>query len=324
MSVDLVNGVGEDEDVQLIDAEPEPRDVATPRGHRSSEERSHTGYTPDPKRSRLEGEEEGNGNRVETGTQGSQSSTYQGSPIAPPPGISMPGAQPSTPENPGNPNPPLTLQDLFSQIHTGFEKVGTQIQQVRGDLNQDLGKLRTEQRETKDIATKALTVADSTQKELQQLTKRVNTIEQKGVGKGNPTTGGQRQQQGDTNGYNTLGGENGTDMIVGEFDQYASREERKENWAIIKRVLPEEVLTKIAKEEAPGLKNRIMIISIKPSPEGPAKTREDLLGICRLIKQGPTPLQRHRRQYQRGLRKSHKTSGSATKRCPGNVEGRHS
>ena len=74
-------------------------------------------------------------------------------------------------------------------------------------------------------------------------------------------------------------------MVVGEFDEYASREERKTNWEQTKRSLPEEIVTQFAREEAPGLRNRVMIISIKESAEGPAKTCENLLSICRRIEQ---------------------------------------
>ena len=146
---------------------------------------------------------------------------------------------------------------------------------------------RTDQRETKDIATKALTVADTTKKEVQPLAQRVSALEKGGGGHATRSGGatGSGQNTTEPMGYKTLGGDAGTDMVVGEFDEYASREERKNRWEQIKRSLPEEIIAQFAREEAPGLRNRVMIISIKESPEGPAKTRENLLNICRRIKQ---------------------------------------
>ena len=102
---------------------------------------------------------------------------------------------------------------------------------------------------------------------MQTLTKRVAPLER---GEGGTRGGGTGSTE--ELGCSSLGGEEGNEMVVGAFDQYASREERKENWEIMKKALPESVLAQIDKAEAPGLRNRVMIVSIRPSPGGPAKT----------------------------------------------------
>ena len=172
------------------------------------------------------------------------------------------------------------------KMRQGFQDMGTQMQQIRTDLNKDLGKLRAEQKETKDVATKALTVADTIHKKVQSLAKRVIALEQ-GRGPANtPRRMGAPSAAAPADlGYSALGGQQGTDMVLGEFDDYASREERKENLEIIKRALPEEISAQFDKEDAPGLRNKVMIISIKSSPEGPEKTRDNLVDICRRIRQ---------------------------------------
>ena len=258
---------GEDDDVQMIgesvvireeDETGKMEGLRTPKG-RDRGDRTPTGFTPDQKRSRLEEgaeeEEQERGTETRGGEEGNERNggpsgshqtqippaqvgveeeqkRYQGTPISPPPGLQtplFPGDSGPQPENPLQ----AILQDFASKMEKGFLDVGAQVQQIRTDINRDLGKVRAEQRETKEIATKALTVADTTQKEVQSLAKRVAVLE-----KGKPHTGGTRATSANTTpaelGYNALGGERGTDMVLGEFDEYASREERKENWEIIK------------------------------------------------------------------------------------------
>ena len=272
----------------------------TPRGKSREGTRTPTGFTPDSKRNKTtdsEGEveearEKGEGGREGGASQHPQPSTpgvsqYSGRPVEPPPGIPNPIYQ-AHPESGlgGGGGLSVILQDFQTQMRQGFQDMGTQMQQIRTDINRDLGKLRAEQRETKDVATKALTVADTTQKEVQSLAKRVTALEQgKGPTQATRRTGASSSAAPGDLGYNALGGEKGTDMVLGEFDDYASREERRENLEIIKRALPEEITAQFEKEDAPGLRNKVMIISIKSSPEGPEKTRDNLVNICRQIRQ---------------------------------------
>ena len=74
-----------------------------------------------------------------------------------------------------------------------------------------------------------------------------------------------------------------------KFDEYASREERKGNLETIEGALPEGIATQFDKEDAPGLRNKIMIASIGQSPEGPEKTRDSLVEICRRFRQPTIP-----------------------------------
>ena len=296
----------EDEEEEGADGRDERRGISTPKSRGT---RTPTGYTPEQKRNRLspagdqdgENEEEGSAAqsslegvapRVHVGNQSSSAhphhttipGMYTGVPVPPPPGIAQnfPSGGPSVNQET---TLQIILQDLVGQMKTGFTQVDTRMQEIRTDLNRDLGKVRKEQRETKDIATKALTIADSTQKEVQSLSKRVEVLEKGGARASSGQAAGSYKPYPENLGFNSLGGEQGTDMVVGEFDQYASREERKANWNRIKSALPEWMLGEFVKEEAPGLRNRVMIISITPSPEGPEKTRERLVKICQDIRQ---------------------------------------
>ena len=278
---------------------------STPKGKetRGVGDRTPTGYTPDQKKNRISREEEsqeergvGSGSREDfppaqiTQSQLSEPPPgFQGVPAPPPPGL---GGNGSPGEGLSGTQGVLTLQDILSQMQnqmqTGFQNVGHQIEQVRTDINRDVGKLRADQKETKEIASKALTVADETKREMKALANRVATLE-RGGGQGTSGSASGRATA-KTNpreelGYNSLGGPLGNEMVVGEFDQYASREERQQNWEIIKRALPEGVAERVEKVTAPGLRNRVMIVTLKSSPEGPEKTRELLVDTCRTIRQ---------------------------------------
>ena len=268
------------------------------QGSWDREARTPTGWTPDSKRSRKENEREqeteGEGAAEPPPAQPMPSSqvTYQGVQVAPPPGFEHTMGQGSASQGSDRPvsppNAPLTLSDLLSQLQQGFQRVETRIDGMRENIDRDVGKLRAEQRETKEIATKALTVADTTNKEVKTLSQRVEALERGDVRRGGSAAArSSSKARGGTEelGYNSLGGEEGNEMVVGAFDQYASREERKENWELMKQALPESILSQIDKAEAPGLRNRVMIVSIRPSPDAPTKTRESLLNICRDIRQ---------------------------------------
>ena len=251
----------EDDDVQMLresvditgDEGEKERDESGLETPRDKGTRTPTGYTPELKRGKFaEGEErefqqsvqvtegqaeEGHGRQPRT----PEPELYSAIPVAPPPGISQQpvGMQEGSIHQ--------LLQGLVGQMKTGFDNVGERMQELRTDLNRDLGKIRKDQRETKDIATKALTTADSTHKEMQSLAKRVSALEKGGV-PAKTATGGGTGTSTEIPGYKSLGGENGTDMVVGEFDQYASREERKTNWAKIKAALPQWMAAEIEKK----------------------------------------------------------------------------
>ena len=83
---------------------------------------------------------------------------------------------------------PLSLQDILYTMKQGFSRVESRFDEVKGDLHKEVGKLRREQGETKDIATKALTTADTTKKEMKELTRRVAALEKGEVPKAPGTT----------------------------------------------------------------------------------------------------------------------------------------
>ena len=94
-------------------------------------------------------------------------------------------------------------------------------------------------------------------------------------------------------------------MVLGDFDDYASREE-VENLEIIKRALPEAISAQFKTDDAPGLRNKVMIISIKPIPRRP---REDQRQPSRDMQTDPASkysAQKHGRQYEECLCKPHK------------------
>ena len=244
---------------------------STPRAHgereKEREGRPATGFSPEYKKMRQEQEEDDEEAPPNAPGQSSKAA------MEGPPGLV---GHPMTPPD-AQAQPTLSLKNILDTVKQGFSRVDSRFDEVKGDLYKEVGKLRREQGETKDIATKALTTADSTKKEMQNLSKRVAALEKgegpRGRGLSVATPGSQAV------GYNSLGGEAGNEMIVGTFDQYASRDERKANWEKIRSALPEDIDSMIEKIEAPGLRNKIIIATIKSSPEGVAKTRENLLSV---------------------------------------------
>ena len=274
--------------------------VTTPRGAREKEGEHHTGMTPEPKRTRGNGE--GNGEEQNAESQSTPNSQN------PPPPRSAPQAFPHPPGQPqgyipgqssssrqdtgsGIPAPePMTLSDIFNHLQTGFQNVGGQVNKLREDLTRDLSKLRGEQEETKEMAAKALTTTTETQQDLKDLAKRVTALEMGpppglGKGKGAQGTGGKGNFRTTPTGYETLGGELGNEVIVGKITKWASKEDREQIWKKIQAKLPQELSEAVESMTAPGLRQRFILLHLKCHPQGTGKTREDMLNFCRQIKQ---------------------------------------
>ena len=174
------------------------------------------------------------------------------------------------------PRTELTLHDLFKQIGQGFEGVNHRFEKMEGGIGRDLAKIRVEQKETKEIAAKALTASDQIKKELQQLTKRVDALEKNpaAIPRQGTRTGG---ASGANLGFlDQIGGENGTDMVIGKFPPHATRKQRLECWGKIKGAMPQELVDQVEKVDTPGLRGQIIIVTLRASPEGPRQNRDNL------------------------------------------------
>ena len=299
--------------VQVVDDEDKDSDVqiATPRGKATSS-RPSTGMSPEYKKVKVgedKAEEETSGEEeketLASGQMQSQGS-QRGAPSTAPPPRGEPrqqieGQPHEAPPGLGThfeaPKAELTLQDLFNQIGNGFEGVNSRFEKMEHNFGRDLAKVRVEQKETKDIAAKALTTSDQTKKKLQQLTRRVESLEMapKTPGGGTRAAGASGAGVGV---LDLIGGENGTEIVVGKFPLHATRKQRLDCWDIIKRALPQELAEQVEKVDTPGLRGQIIIATIFASPEGPRKNRENLRQFCGQIRDSKLKYQYEGAQYE--------------------------
>ena len=193
---------------------------------------------------------------VDKGIQGRESSTAHEHPPAPATPLCPPeGAQQPTAPNesqiaaiPAQPHPPpglggtsaasgssLTLNDLFHTLRDGFRGVNERFERQ----GKDLSRLVAEQKETKEIAAQALTLADKTQKDLRGLTERVSNLERQI--KNPPLRGAGTPWPATAFGMDVIGGEHGNEAVLGRFPQYASGHRGRRRGAHTKEVLPDEM-----------------------------------------------------------------------------------
>ena len=187
------------------------------------------------------------------------------------------------------PSEPMT-PDIFKHLQSGFQNVGGQVNKLREDLTRDLSKLRGEQEKTKEMAAKALTTTTETQQDLKDLAKRVTALEMGhppglGKGKGAQAGGGKGSFRTTPTGYDTLGGEQGNEVIMGKITKWASKDDRDKIWQKIRDKLPADLSEAVESVSAPGLRQRFILLTLKCHPQGTAKTREDMLAFCRKVKQ---------------------------------------
>ena len=182
----------------------------------------------------------------------------------------------------------LTLDDLFASMQDGFRNMGTRMDAIQGSLQRDVSKLRHEQAETKEMAAKALTNSDQTKQQISQLAQRVTALENNpqkgGVGRSGSAALG-ASDIGDV-GFNSLGGPKGNTVIIGKFAPYATKEARNQGWELIKGVLPPEIVDQVHRIETPGLRGPIILGHLVEAAGGPAETRNQMLDLCKRVKQG--------------------------------------
>ena len=277
-----------DEDMLSVsDGFPE---VETPRnkGTQDGGSTHHSGETPDPKRTRQQEEVSDS----QTSPPGLGQSQARGSQEEFAPNYTAPTQATEAPP----PQPPtnLTLADLFQHMQTGFQNVSAQVYtmktEIKTELGRDLNKIKNEQRETNNIAAKALTAADQTKQELKTLTQRVEKLEKGDVPAG-PTPKFSLQGPGgkgkgkQATGYEQLGGENGNEVIIGQIPHWASQEERLEIWNQIKTIIPPDLANQVVEVTAPGLRQRFLRATLAMHPEGVPETRKNMLAFCKKIKE---------------------------------------
>ena len=278
-----------DEDMLSVsDGFPEIEHTPKNRGTRE-EESHHTGATPEPKRTRQEEEDKDKPPSPPPGLAGSQP---RGSQDDFSPNLTAPTQ--ATPAQPETPPENLTLADLFKHMQSGFQTVGQQVTsmktEIRSEIGRDLNRIRNEQKETNNIAAKALTTADQTKQELKTLAQRVEKLEK---GEGPPGTNprthphftGGKGKGKQATGYEQLGGEQGNEIIMGQIPHWASQEERLAIWQQMKERLAPELSEQVTDVVAPGLRQCFLRITLQPHPEGISETRKNMLSFCRKVKE---------------------------------------
>ena len=124
--------------------------LTTPKGGT----RTPTGCSPEPKKSRLSPDEEDGGETQGRGRRPPNAPgapSYSGVPVPPPPGTPHPANPQGVVEQPPSNMPVLTLQDIVTQMQQDFKTVGDQVQQLRGDINRDIGQLRKDQQRVRAL-----------------------------------------------------------------------------------------------------------------------------------------------------------------------------
>ena len=87
-------------------------------------------------------------------------------------------AQPETP--PGLVRrQPLSLQDLLDSMSQGFEGVGRQIHSMQTQIDKKFRKVENEQRETQQMAAKALTATEAINRKVTTMESRITALELK-------------------------------------------------------------------------------------------------------------------------------------------------
>ena len=206
--------------------------------------------------------------------------------------------EPTTP--PGLAPKQLSLQDILDGMANGFASVGKKMDNVQGQVNKvqealtkRLSRVERKQKESQHIAAKALTATEAINKKVTGLEARLTAIE-----KGHPTPSAKHGTSGGGGmGYDKLGGDEGSEVVMGQFPDWSSKADRDTLWESLKTKLPQDLQNQVEEVTAPGLKGKVVIVSL--IKEATVKeTRQRMLRFCKTIKEAKLTYQADGQELQ--------------------------
>ena len=146
----------------------------------------------------------------------------------------------------------LTLQDILDAMNNGFATQQTNMTTLRREVSD----IQKDTQEAKGLSAKAVTLANETKESLTALEKRVAALEA-----GDPPASARSAapsqpplHKGDSKrDFDLLGGEEGDTIVLGGFRNWADKEERKQEWALIEPNIPAPLRESIAEVIIPQL-----------------------------------------------------------------------
>ena len=163
-------------------------------------------------------------------------------------------------------------------------------------LDRSVTATQNEAREAKDMAARATTIACETKTHMSALEKRVAQLESgKGPGGGG---GGDRSAHRHTpqgassqggRDWDQLGGDEGNTIALGGFRDYASKEERREEWEKMQTQIPEELRAKICETIVPNAPCSTILLKIEKSGTV-TETRRAMLDWVKKFRNAPPKL----------------------------------
>ena len=155
-------------------------------------------------------------------------------------------------EVPG-PRRQLSLGDLWDLMQHGM----AQNQSNFDRMGRNVAAVQNEAREAKEMAARATTIACETKSQIGGLEKRIAQLES-----GSPAGGGgggrssgyrdQPDQSQSKRDWEQLGGEEGNVVALGGFREYASKEERRDEWSKLQPQIPEELRERVQETIVPN------------------------------------------------------------------------
>ena len=178
------------------------------------------------------------------------------------------------------PKPKMTLEELVQYSITANEN------NFKG-VRQDISRVERATSDARAMAAKATTIAQETKTKLVSLESRVAALEKGSspLAQGRSGNHPQNQRTSASRDWDQLGGEGGNTLIVGGFRNWASRDERKEDFEKLRAELPADMSAPISEVIIPASPGRIVIVKLQPQPEGPKETRVHMLAWCRRFKE---------------------------------------
>ena len=189
-------------------------------------------------------------------------------------GEGEPDLIPTEMPDPRGPRRELTLGDLMAAMNQQRTDIMESVQKGMAEnrtnfssLRADVGAAKREAQEARGMAAKATTLAQETKESVESLEKRVALLEKGGAKTGEASSSHRVWRSGGDGpkrDWDQLGGDDGDQIIVGGFRPYASREERQQDWDVIKGELPEDLVAQISDTIVPASACRIIIVNSVP------------------------------------------------------------
>ena len=179
---------------------------------------------------------------------------------------------------------PLELGDLMAMLQRNMDKTQNNFDK----LDRKMSATQNEVRESKELAAKATTIASQTQTQLSALEKRVALLEKGGGGsgaqggsRGETHTRPQNQARRD---WEQLGGDEGDTLVIGGFREYASKEERRDEWDQLEKMIPDDLKAKFKEVIVPNAPCSTVLLKIIPEAT-PNDTRRAMLDWTKKFKE---------------------------------------